>query len=107
MQVLRSDKRGEQAPPVFAAVGPMQFEVAAHRMETEIGAAITLESLPYQVARIVDPEDAEFMSKQVSSEVLTRSDGVLLVLFSTKWRLEGFQRDNPSVKLRSLVAAEG
>ncbi len=107
VQVLRSDKRGEQAPPVFAAVGPMQFEVAAHRMETEIGAAITLESLPYQVARIVDPEDAEFMSKQVSSEVLTRSDGVLLVLFSTKWRLEGFQRDNPSVKLRSLVAAEG
>jgi peptide chain release factor 3 len=27
------------------------------------------------------------------------------VLFSTKWRLEGFQRDNPSVKLTSLVAA--
>ncbi len=104
VQVLRSDKRGEQAP-VFAAVGPMQFEVAAHRMATEIGAAITMESLPYQVARVVDPEDAEFMNKQVSCEVLTRSDGVLLVLFSTPWRLEGFQRDNPSVKLRSLVAA--
>lgn len=104
VQVLRSDKRGEQAP-VFAAVGPMQFEVAAHRMATEIGAAITMESLSYQVARVVDPEDAEFMSKQVSCEVLTRSDGVLLVLFSTPWRLEGFQRDNPSVKLRSLVAA--
>ncbi len=104
VQVLRSDKRGEQAP-VFAAVGPMQFEVAAHRMATEIGAAITLESLPYQIARVVDPEDAEFMSKQVSCEVLTRTDGVLLVLFSTPWRLEGFQRDNPSVKLRSLVAA--
>ena len=104
VQVLRSDKRGEQAP-VFAAVGPMQFEVAAHRMEKEIGAAITLESLPYQVARIVEPEDAEFMNKQVSAEVLTRSDGVMLVLFSTPWRLEGFQRDNPDIKLRSLVAA--
>ena len=32
--------------------------------------------------------------------------GVLLVLFSTPWRLEGFRRDNPDVKLRSLVAAE-
>jgi peptide chain release factor 3 len=31
----------------------------------------------------------------------------MLVLFSTPWRLEGFQRDNPGVKLRSLVAAEG
>lgn len=106
VQVLRSDRRGEQAP-VLAAVGPMQFEVATHRMATEIGAPITLEPLPYQVARVLDPADLEFMSKQVSSEVLTRTDGVLLVLFSTKWRLEGFQRDNPSVKLHSLVAAEG
>ena len=67
--------------------------------------AIMMESLPYQVARVVEPEDAEFMSKQVSCEVLTRTDGVMLVLFSTPWRLEGFQRDNPSIKLRSLVAA--
>jgi peptide subunit release factor RF-3 len=70
-------------------------------------APISLESLPYRVARIVDPADAEFMDKQVSSEVLTRTDGVMLVLFSTPWRLEGFQRDNPDVKLGSLVAAEG
>jgi peptide chain release factor 3 len=104
VQVLRSDRRGDQAP-VLAAVGPMQFEVAAHRMATELSAPISLESLPYQVARIVDPADAEFMSKQVSAEVLTRTDGVMLVLFSTPWRLEGFQRDNPDVKLGSLVAA--
>jgi peptide chain release factor 3 len=29
------------------------------------------------------------------------------VLFSTPWRLQGFERDNPAVKLGSLVAAEG
>ncbi|CRZ16228.1 peptide chain release factor 3 [Mycolicibacterium neworleansense] len=106
VQVLRSDKRGDQAP-VFAAVGPMQFEVAAHRMATELSAPISLENLPYQVARVVRPEDAEFVNRQVSCEVLTRSDGVMLVLFSTPWRLEGFQRDNPDIKLGSLVAAEG
>lgn len=106
VQILRSDKRGEQAP-VFAAVGPMQFEVAAHRMATELSAPISLENLPYQVARVVSPEDAEFVNKQVSCEVLTRTDGVMLVLFSTPWRLEGFQRDNPNIKLGSLVAAEG
>ena len=38
VQVLRSDRRGEQAP-VLAVVGPMQFEVATHRMEHEFGAA--------------------------------------------------------------------
>ena len=37
VQVLRSELRGDQAP-VLAAVGPMQFEVAAARMETEFNA---------------------------------------------------------------------
>ncbi|WP_059022453.1 peptide chain release factor 3 [Mycobacterium sp. M26] len=104
VQVLRSDRRGDQAP-VLAAVGPMQFEVASHRMATEFSAPITLEFLPYTVARAADPEDAEFLQKQVSMEVLTRTDGVMLALFTTKWRLQGFQEDNPGVTLRSLVAA--
>ena len=104
VQVLRSDKRGDQAP-VFAAVGPMQFEVASHRMAAEFSSPITLESLPYTVARAVHPDDAEFVNKQVQVEVLTRSDGVMLALFPTKWRLQGFQQDNPTIRLSSLVAA--
>lgn len=104
VQVLRSDRRGDQAP-VFAAVGPMQFEVASHRMATEFNSPITLESLPYTVARAVDPGDAPFVATQVSVEVFTRTDGVMLALFSTKWRLQGFQTDNPDVRLHSLVAA--
>ncbi|MCH9667947.1 MAG: peptide chain release factor 3 [Actinomycetia bacterium] len=104
IQVLRSDRRGDQAP-VFAAVGPMQFEVASHRMATEFTAPIQLEPLPYTVARAADPADAEFLQKQVSVEVFTRTDGVVLAVFSTKWRLENVQRDNPDVHLRSLVAA--
>ncbi|MCV7316142.1 peptide chain release factor 3 [Mycolicibacillus parakoreensis] len=106
VQVLRSDRRGDQAP-VLAAVGPMQFEVAAHRMATEFGAPISLESLPYQVARIVEPADAAFVDKQPMAEVLTRTDGVPLALFSNSWRLQGFQRDHPEVVLGSLVAADG
>jgi peptide chain release factor 3 len=105
VQVLRSDRRGDQAP-VFAAVGPMQFEVASHRMATELSAPIQLEPLPYQVARaVVDPADVDFLQRQPSCEVFTRSDGVILAVFSTKWRLEGFQRDHPNVQLESLVAA--
>jgi len=45
------------------------------------------------------------LAKQASVEVFTRTDGVLLAVFSTKWRLENVQRDNPGVQLRSLVAA--
>jgi len=42
----------------------MQFEVATHRMATELSAPISLESLPYQVARVVDPADTEFMGRR-------------------------------------------
>lgn len=104
MQILRSDRRGDQAP-VLAAVGPMQFEVASHRMAAEFNAPISLERLPYTVARAVDPEDAPIVEKRATTEVLARTDGVLLALFATKWRLQGFEEDNPSVRLRSLVAA--
>lgn len=104
VQILTSDRRGDQAP-VLAAVGPLQFEVASHRMAAEFNAPISLESLPYTVARAVDPQDAPFVDKQVSVEVLARTDGVMLALFPTKWRLQGFQQDNPEVRLSSLVAA--
>ncbi len=57
------------------------------------------------MARAIDPADAELLQKQASVEVFTRTDGVMLAVFSTKWRLENVQRDNPDLQLRSLVAA--
>lgn len=104
VQVLRSDRRGDQAP-VLAAVGPMQFEVASHRMGAEFSAPIALEPLPYTVARICDPADAEALQKMAAVEVFTRTDGVMLAVFSTKWRLETVLRENPTMELRELVAA--
>jgi peptide chain release factor 3 len=74
-------------------------------MAAEFGAKITLERLPYTVARAIDPDDVALVAKQVSMEVLTRTDGVMLALFTTKWRMQGFCEDNPEVRLRSLVAA--
>jgi peptide chain release factor 3 len=106
VQVLRDPDFGDQAP-VLAAVGPLQFEVAVHRLGSELSAPITLEALPYQVARVVSAEDVDFVNQQFSAEVLTRTDGVRLALFSTPWRLQTFIRENPAVQLESLVAAEG
>ena len=53
VQVLVSERRGDGSP-VFAVVGPMQFEVASHRMEHEFGARISLDSLPYSLAMRTD-----------------------------------------------------
>jgi peptide chain release factor 3 len=103
VQVLRSDLRGDQAP-VLAAVGPMQFEVATHRMRAEFGAAVRLEALRYSVARRTRREDAATVNALPGIEVLARGDGTLLALFPDRWRLQVIVRDHPDVVLEPLVA---
>ena len=106
VQVLRSDLRGDQAP-VLAAVGPMQFEVATHRMAQEFGAPVHLQSLAYSLARRTRGEDAAALDSLPTIEVLTRGDGALLALFPDRWRLQFVQRDHPDLMLEPLVADNG
>lgn len=103
VQVLRSDRRGDQAP-VLAAVGPMQFEVAQHRMAGEMGAPVILDHLPYSLARRTSREWVVELDRQSGVEVLERGDGALLALFADQWRLGRTQRDLPDALLEPLVA---
>ncbi len=105
VQVLRSDLRGDQAP-VLAAVGPMQFEVAEHRMAGEFSAPVRLDRLDYSMARRTDREWARVLDRESGVEVLERtSDGALLALFAGNWRLARVERDHAGVVLEPLVAA--
>jgi peptide chain release factor 3 len=105
VQVLRSDLRGDQAP-VLAAVGPMQFEVAEHRMANEFGAPVRLDRLDYSLARLTDARWAKVLDAESGVEVLERSsDGALLALLGGAWRLQRVLRDHPDVVLEPLVAA--
>ena len=104
VQVLRSDLRGEQAP-VLAAVGPMQFEVAEHRMGGEFGAPVRLEPLPYSLARRTTAAWAPTLDGEWGVEVLERGDGELLALFPDQWRLRSIERARPDAVLEPLVAA--
>lgn len=104
VQVLTSDLRGDQAP-VLAAVGPLQFDVVLHRLENEFGARAELDHLDFTIVRRVDASDAEALHGLRAVEVLTRRlDGVLLALFSDKWRLAQVERDNASIHLEPLIA---
>jgi peptide chain release factor 3 len=106
VQVLRSELRGDQAP-VLAAVGPMQFEVATHRMTHEFNAPIHLQALAYSLARRTRPEDTAALDSLPTIEVLTRGDGALLALFPDRWRLQFIQRNHPNLMLEPLVADNG
>src|SRR6478736_5383199 len=95
VQVLTSDRRGAQAP-VLAAVGPMQFDVAKHRMEHEFGSAIRLEPLAYAIARAVAAHAIPIVNSRSGAEVLTREDGLDVAVFADKWRLASVERDVPA-----------
>jgi len=101
VQVLHSDRRGAQAP-VLAAVGPMQFDVAKHRMEHEFGSPIRLEALPYTVARAVAPAALAQLENRGGAEALTRADGVHLAVFADKWRMASVERDLPADSLSPI-----
>jgi peptide chain release factor 3 len=105
VQVLRSDLRGQQSP-VLAAVGPMQFEVAAARMESEFNAPIRLETLGYTQARRTDAASAAELDSIRQIEVLSRNDGTLMVLAPDKWRISVVERDHPDLTLEPLLAGE-
>ncbi|RLV50343.1 peptide chain release factor 3 [Nocardioides mangrovicus] len=103
VQVLRSEARGDHAP-VLAAVGPMQFEVAAARMSDEYGAPVRLESLAYTVARRVPADQVDAVAGLRDVEVLHRADGSALALFMDRWRLQSVQRQHPELILEALPA---
>jgi peptide chain release factor 3 len=101
VQVYTSELRGDQAP-VLAAVGPMQFEVAADRMANDFNAPISLEALPHTLVRSTDEATALELGKERSAEVMTRSDGVLVALFSNDWRMKALHREHPHYVLDEL-----
>ena len=106
VQVLTSDRRGDGAP-VLAVVGPMQFEVATHRMEHEFGAPVDLDRLPYSLALRTDEASAPgILAAARNAEILRRGDGELLAVFPDKWGLRVLQQNKPELTLEPLVAAQ-
>ena len=102
VQVLR-DPNGDPTP-VVAAVGQMQFEVLAHRLEHEFGAAVELSRTPYTLCRRTDDATAEQLRAVSGVRVLARRDATLLALFESPYRLERLQAEHPSWVFDMILA---
>ena len=103
VQVLVSDLRGNAAP-ILAAVGPLQFEVAAYRMEHEFNAVMRSERLALSLARLTTPEDVAMLAGTHGVEIVRRTDGTTLALLTDVWRLRSLQRAHPTLVLAPLLA---
>src|SRR5690606_32540490 len=103
VQVLRETDVGDQAP-IFAAVGPLQFEVAVHRLENEFGAPVELSPTSYRLARRTDETSAGSLRGMRGVRVVSRADGTVLALFESPYWVERLEQEHPDLVLDRLVA---
>ena len=84
-------------------MGPLQFDVALHRLRREFGAPAELSAAPWQTARRTDTASARVLGELPSVMVVERSDGEQLALFESPYWLQRLQADHPDLVLKRLV----
>lgn len=97
-----ADPRGDPTP-LLGAVGPMQFEVATHRLEYEFGAKVVLDHTGYVEVRATDPETASELQGEPGVRIVLRSDLTMLALFECRYRLDRLVTDHPGWTLTPLL----
>ena len=103
VQVLRDPDMGE-ADPVLAAVGQLQFEVFAHRLEHEFNAPGRIEPAGYQAIRLTDEESIDRLRQIGGIRIMRRGDGALVALFENRYRLQRLMSDEPELTLKPILA---
>jgi peptide chain release factor 3 len=102
VHLLRRDPTADPTP-VLAGVGPLQFEVAVDRLQREFGTAVTLAPMNWTVARRTDVAGAEVLRASRHADILYRSDGSLMALFTSDYMLDRFQGLHPGVTLERML----
>jgi peptide chain release factor 3 len=74
--------------PVLAAVGPLQFQVAEHRMEHEFGAPLSTRSAPFAACRLIDEEQAAALEGRRGAEIARDLRGTPFALFESRYWLQ-------------------
>lgn len=102
VQVLRDPNQGD-ANPVLAAVGQLQFEVFADRLDVEFNAPTEVSPSPYESIRFTDESTADRLREIGGIRILCRSDGRLVALFESRYRLQRLENDEPDLVLEPIT----
>ncbi len=104
IQVLRHPDIGD-VEPMLAAVGALQFDVAAHRMEHEFNSPTRLRSAPYTVARRTDEASVPALRQMRDVGIYLRANGTPIALFRDKWQVQRIVTDHPGLTLDTIVTS--
>ncbi|MEZ4698837.1 MAG: peptide chain release factor 3 [Rhodothermales bacterium] len=89
---------------ILGAVGPLQFDVVANRLQHEYNVDVLLDPLPYQVARWIESEDEAEVERFVRDEehnMARDTDGSLVYLSDNPWLLNRMIEKWPKIDFRS------
>ncbi|MEJ7824082.1 MAG: peptide chain release factor 3 [Solirubrobacteraceae bacterium] len=102
VHLLRRDPGADPAP-VLGAVGPLQFEVVVARLAHEFGVTVGLDPTNWTLARRTDAVGAETLRASRHADVLYRSDGTFMALFTSDFMLDRFEGLHPEVLLERML----
>lgn len=93
--------------PILAAIGELQFDVVKFRLETEYNTSVTIDPLPYSLARWVDMPAADLHQLKLDREsrIVLDSHMQPVVLFRSEWACNYYSRENPDITFRSVSHA--
>ena len=86
---------------VLGVVGELQFEVFQQRLQSEYGAPVNLQRLPYHLARWAVDGDPAAVAR-LRSFVVKDTIGQTVLLFENEYSLNYVKNNNPSVALYAL-----
>ncbi len=91
--------------PLIGAVGELQFEVLAHRLQDEYNLEVRMNRLPYSVARWPKTKDGK------STDVLKGGFQIFrdlnenpVILLKQEWDLNWAQRENPEIEFANSIS---
>jgi peptide chain release factor 3 len=87
---------GREKDPILGVVGQLQLDVLAYRLEHEYGAKVSMDRLPFALARWVEgARDTRELEARRIPLAVTDVDGRPVALLRDAWELERMKRDNP------------
>ena len=89
---------------IVGVVGVLQFEVLEYRLKTEYGVDIRRRSMPYELVRWVENDEADISRLNLTSDTKWVQDfkGNNLLLFTSDWCINWALQKNEGLRLREF-----
>jgi peptide chain release factor 3 len=92
--------------PVVGVVGSLQFDVIVSRLSSEYNVAVQIEPAAYSAARWLSDPDQAVPSLMGANVLAVDRQERRVILFTSDWEVQYFERQHPEVRLQAESTTE-